>query len=83
MNKVKRICSNKDCSFKPVKFNTFEYMYCSSCKSEVDENLVEYKAVQKALSDYNNINPHLNKDASQDNDENMQGDLFDFWSGSF
>ena len=75
--KVKSICSSKDCSFKPVKFNTFEYMYCSSCKSEVDDDLVEYKARQKAVN-RKIINPHL-----EDDEDNKQGDLFDFWSGSF
>ena len=74
MNKVKMICSNTDCSFKPVKFNTFEYMYCSTCKNEVDEELVEYKARQKA---YNNINPHMNN-----HEEDDQMDMFDFWSSN-
>ena len=68
MSKVKTHCNSTECSFKPVKFNTFEYMYCSTCKSEVDEDVVEYKARQKA---YDNVNPHMNYDDDQ-------GDLFDF-----
>jgi hypothetical protein len=67
-SKAKSYCNSKDCSFKPVKFNTFEYMYCSTCKSEVDDDVVEYKAREKA---YDNVNPHINYDDDQ-------GDLFDF-----
>lgn len=73
-SKAKRTCNSTDCSFKPVKFNTFEYMYCSVCKSEVTEDMVEYKARQKA---YNNINPHIKK---YDEDDEDQYSLFDFWS---
>lgn len=70
MSKVKTYCNSTECSFKPVKFNTFEYMYCSTCKSEVDEDVVEYKARQKA---YDNVNPHMN----YDDDDYHQGDIFD------
>jgi hypothetical protein len=68
--KVKQYCVSLDCSFKPVKFNTFEYMYCSTCKEEVDEDLVERKARYKATKS-NNVNPHL---------ENKETDDFDLWS---
>jgi hypothetical protein len=71
-NKIKHYCSEEGCSFKPVKFNTFEYMYCSTCKSEVDEDLVDRKARKKAI-DAININPHM------DDHDDTQGDLFDLW----
>jgi hypothetical protein len=74
-SKVKHYCSEDECSFKPVKFNTFEYMYCSTCKSEVDDDLVDRKARKKAI-DVMNINPHMQK--VEDHDD-TQGDLFDFW----
>jgi len=68
-NNIKVYCASKDCSFKPVRFNTFEYMYCDACKSEVSDEMVEYKARRKAI-EKTNINPHMS-------DED-QGDLFDF-----
>lgn len=77
MSKVKTTCNSKECSFKPVKFNTFEYMYCSACKSEVTEQMVEYKARQKAL--LSNINPHIQ---NRREDEEEQYSLFDFWSSN-
>ena len=73
-NKIKHYCSEDSCSFKPVKFNTFEYMYCSACKSEVDDDLVERKARNKAIEKMN-INPHMD---DYDSLDNVQGDLFDF-----
>ena len=57
--KIKKFCSEDTCSFKPVRFNTFEYMYCSTCKNEVDEDLVERKARYKALKESPIINPHM------------------------
>lgn len=72
-NNVKLFCNSSKCSFKPVKFNTFEYMYCTTCKSEVTEDMVEYKARRKAAA---TINPHLTKDEGES--DNEQGDLFDF-----
>lgn len=48
-DKAKSICTGTVCSFKPVVFSTFEYMYCSECKCEVTEALVERKAHEKAL----------------------------------
>jgi hypothetical protein len=74
-SKIKYYCTEDGCSFKPVKFNTFEYMYCSSCKSEVDEDLVDRKARKKAKESLN-INPHMQN--VEDQDDNTQGDLFDF-----
>lgn len=74
-NKEKAYCNSTDCSFKPVKFNTFEYMYCSTCKYEVSEDLVEYKARQKARANVT-VNPHMRQD------EDDQMDMFDFWSST-
>lgn len=75
MSKAKKFCNSKDCSFKPVVFNTFEYMYCSVCKCEVTEEMVEYKARQKAERGI--VNPHMNNDSDDD-----QMDLFDLWNTS-
>jgi len=74
--KGKAYCSNTECSIKPVKFNTFEYLYCSTCKSEVTEDLANFKDRQKPKK--NQVNPHM----SDTDEDNLQGDLFDFWSGS-
>ena len=49
-------------------------MYCSTCKNEVDEELIEYKARQKA---YKNVNPH-----TKNYEEDDQMDMFDFWSSN-
>ena len=77
---VKSYCNSDDCSFKPVTFNTFEYMYCTVCKSEVEEEMVEYKARRKAYKEAANINPHMKREEQNDLDD-TQGDLFDLWSG--
>lgn len=74
-SKSKRFCTSDDCSFRPIKFNTFEYMYCDHCKEEVDEDLVERTARYRASR---NVNPHLNEPFISDLDETDQGDLFDF-----
>lgn len=75
MTKAKTYCNSTDCSFKPVKFNTFEYMYCSICKSEVTEDMVEWKARQKA---YKESHPHMKRHDEEDD----QMDMFDFWSST-
>jgi len=77
---VKSYCNSDECLFKPVTFNTFEYMYCSVCKCEVEDDLVEYKARRKAYKESANINPHMKKQDGDDADD-TQGDLFDVWSG--
>jgi|LakMenE01Jun11ns_1017448.scaffolds.fasta_scaffold9959586_30 hypothetical protein len=82
-DKVKHYCNGVTCSFKPVKFNTFEYLYCSTCKSEVDEDLVERVAWYKANS---NINPHMQmdemmmEDRQKRDDQDEQMDMFDLWT---
>jgi hypothetical protein len=75
MSNVKEYCANTECAFKPVKFNTFEYMYCTTCKCEVEDDLVERKARYKAtLESKKIINPHM--------DQDDQMDMFDFWSST-
>jgi hypothetical protein len=59
-------------------------MYCSTCKNEVDEELVERVAWHKANG---NINPHLRdmleddiKQRKDDDSDDDQIGMFDLWS---
>lgn len=49
-DKIKNICNGNACSFKSMVFSTFDYMLCTNCKCEVTEDLVEYKAREKAVN---------------------------------
>jgi hypothetical protein len=82
-------CSGEECSFKPVSLMTVEYMYCTECKCEVTEGLVDYKAKEKAAKavkslDYEDTDAWYNstelnnnkRNYIDDSDDGGQDDLF-------
>lgn len=72
---IKTSCDSDKCSFRDVIFDTFSFITCDGCKTEVSKELVEYKSRPK--EEQIQIEHNTNNEEFED-----MLDMFDFWSRS-